>query len=64
VGVSTFLLEIGTEELPADFARLALPQLVPPEWALLAVVALLFAWGFSKRTLLAETSSEPAEVVP
>jgi len=26
-GVSTFLLEIGTEELPADFARLALPQL-------------------------------------
>jgi glycyl-tRNA synthetase beta chain len=25
--VSTFLLEIGTEELPADFARQALPQL-------------------------------------
>ena len=25
--MSTFLLEIGTEELPADFARLALPQL-------------------------------------
>ncbi len=25
--LSTFLLEIGTEELPADFARLALPQL-------------------------------------
>lgn len=25
--VATFLLEIGTEELPADFARLALPQL-------------------------------------
>jgi glycyl-tRNA synthetase beta chain len=25
--VSTFLLEIGTEELPADFARLAVPQL-------------------------------------
>ncbi|MDA1170376.1 MAG: glycine--tRNA ligase subunit beta, partial [Cyanobacteria bacterium] len=23
----TFLLEIGTEELPADFARLAIPQL-------------------------------------
>jgi predicted tellurium resistance membrane protein TerC len=44
--------------------RLALPQLVPPEWVLLAVVALLFAWGFSKRTLLAESSSEPAEVVP
>jgi len=27
VPLSTFLLEIGTEELPADFARLALPQL-------------------------------------
>ena len=25
--MSTFLLEIGTEELPADFARLALSQL-------------------------------------
>ena len=25
--LSTFLLEIGTEELPADFARLAMPQL-------------------------------------
>jgi glycyl-tRNA synthetase beta chain len=25
--VATFLLEIGTEELPADFVRLALPQL-------------------------------------
>ncbi len=25
--MNTFLLEIGTEELPADFARLALPQL-------------------------------------
>jgi glycyl-tRNA synthetase beta chain len=27
--VATFLLEIGTEELPADFARLALDQLEP-----------------------------------
>lgn len=52
--------------------RLALPQLVPPEWVLLAIVALLFAWGFSKRTLSAEPDSEPdsepgsepAEVVP
>jgi glycyl-tRNA synthetase beta chain len=26
--LSTFLLEIGTEELPADFARLAIPQLL------------------------------------
>ena len=27
--MATFLLEIGTEELPADFARLALDQLEP-----------------------------------
>ena len=25
--MATFLLEVGTEELPADFARLVLPQL-------------------------------------
>ena len=30
--------------------RLAAPDLVPPEWVLLAFVALLFAWGFSART--------------
>ncbi|MGC5195176.1 TerC family protein [Aphanothece microscopica] len=29
--------------------RLALPELVPPEWALLLVVACLFLWGFSVR---------------
>ena len=29
--------------------RLVAPQVVPPEWALLAIVALLFAWGFSQR---------------
>ena len=29
--------------------RLGAPQLVPPEWVLLLVVALLFAWGFSSR---------------
>lgn len=30
-------------------ARLVLPDLDPPEWALLAPVAALFAWGFSQR---------------
>ena len=30
--------------------RLALPQIVPPEWALLLVVACLFVWGFSQRS--------------
>ncbi len=29
--------------------RLLAPQLVPPEWVLLSVVGLLFAWGFSSR---------------
>jgi YkoY family integral membrane protein len=29
--------------------RLALPNLVPPEWALLVVVGMLFLWGFSSR---------------
>lgn len=29
--------------------RLAAPQVVPPEWSLLIVVGLLFAWGFSAR---------------
>jgi YkoY family integral membrane protein len=29
--------------------RLATPQLLPPEWLLLALVAALFAWGFSVR---------------
>jgi len=26
------------------------PGFVPPEWLMVAVIALLFAWGFSKRT--------------
>jgi hypothetical protein len=26
-----------------------MPELVPPEWALLLVVACLFLWGFSVR---------------
>lgn len=30
-------------------ARLLLPSIDPPEWVLLALVALLFAWGFSQR---------------
>ena len=29
--------------------RLGLPDLVPPEWLLLALVAVLFLWGFSER---------------
>jgi YkoY family integral membrane protein len=26
------------------------PELVPPEWLMIAVIALIFVWGFSKRT--------------
>jgi len=32
--------------------RLGLPDLVPPEWLLLALVACLFVWGFSDRKLI------------
>ena len=38
--------------------RLVAPQLVPPEWVLLAVVGVLFAWGFSVR------KPAPAEPLP
>lgn len=37
--------------------RLALPDLDPPEWLLLLVVACLFAWGFSVRN--PEANAEP-----
>jgi len=44
--------------------RLAAPELVPPEWALLAVVALLFVWGFSKRLPAVISADPPAEINP
>lgn len=34
-------------------------QLVPPEWAMIAVIAGLFVWGFSKRTKVLSESSAP-----
>ncbi len=39
--------------------RLGVPQLVPPEWTLLLLVAALFLWGFSRRL-----GPEPGEVNP
>jgi YkoY family integral membrane protein len=42
--------------------RLAAPQLVPPEWGLLLIVALLFTWGFSAR--LPSPPTEPGDVTP
>lgn len=44
--------------------RLLAPQLVPPEWLLLALVGLLFAWGFSRRDPLDDSPVDPAEVLP
>lgn len=40
--------------------RLGAPQLVPPEWVLLLLVGLLFAWGFSSRN----PSAEPEQINP
>jgi predicted tellurium resistance membrane protein TerC len=31
-------------------ARAIKPELVPPEWLMVAAIALVFLWGFSKRT--------------
>jgi YkoY family integral membrane protein len=42
--------------------RVLLPELVPPEWLLLALVALLFAWGFSRRS--SEAATAPVDVQP
>jgi hypothetical protein len=39
--------------------RLGLPQVVPPEWLLLLLVAGLFIWGFSARNAPLGTPPEP-----
>jgi len=39
--------------------RLGLPQVVPPEWLLLLLVAGLFIWGFSARNAPLGTTPEP-----
>jgi hypothetical protein len=39
--------------------RLGLPQVVPPEWLLLLLVAGLFAWGFSVRQVPADQPPVP-----
>lgn len=37
------------------------PDLIPPEWVMISVIALLFVWGFSKRTVIdSETETEIA----
>jgi YkoY family integral membrane protein len=39
--------------------RVANDQLVPPEWLMISAIALIFAWGFSKRTLTTLPIEEP-----
>jgi YkoY family integral membrane protein len=39
-------------------ARVINPEFVPPEWLMVVMIALLFAWGFSKRTGVEESKSE------
>ncbi|MEO8890602.1 MAG: DUF475 domain-containing protein [Coleofasciculaceae cyanobacterium] len=42
------------------------PELVPPEWIMIVAIAVVFFWGFSKRTeneLVLETESKQAEEV-
>ena len=31
--------------------RIVGPEVVPPDWAMISLIAVLFAWGFSQRTL-------------
>lgn len=45
-------------------ARLALPQVRQPEWLMLVVVAVLFAWGFSRRRPLDPAPADPAPGAP
>ena len=44
--------------------RVLAPQVVPPEWILLALVAVLFVWGFSRRNPQSELVDDPAEALP
>jgi predicted tellurium resistance membrane protein TerC len=42
------------------------PELVPPEWSMIAAIALVFLWGFSKRiedkTPIEIETKQPEEV--
>jgi predicted tellurium resistance membrane protein TerC len=39
------------------------PNLVPPDWIVLAMVGVLFAWGFSKRAGIEEMLAESPAVL-
>ena len=38
--------------------RVMNPELVPPDWAMVAAIAIIFMWGFSKRVATAAASEE------
>ncbi|HEY9691688.1 MAG TPA: DUF475 domain-containing protein [Oculatellaceae cyanobacterium] len=38
------------------------PDLVPPEWVMITLIALVFAWGFSQRTTETSLANTPTEV--
>lgn len=38
--------------------RVINPEFVPPEWSMILLIAILFAWGFSKRTEVKDGSPE------
>ncbi|PSO55195.1 MAG: hypothetical protein BRC47_12735 [Cyanobacteria bacterium QS_7_48_42] len=44
--------------------RVINPELVPPEWLMLVAIALVFAWGFSKRTQPPEETQESEQASP
>lgn len=39
------------------------PDLIPPEWVMISVIALLFVWGFSKRTVI-DSPTETEIAIP
>ncbi len=40
------------------------PELVPPEWLMVAAIALVFIWGFSKRTEVKSSPDDQAVELP
>ncbi|PZO12099.1 MAG: hypothetical protein DCF25_18200 [Leptolyngbya foveolarum] len=41
--------------------RVVSPELVPPEWAMIGLIAVLFAWGFSQRISEISVKDIPTE---
>jgi hypothetical protein len=41
--------------------RVISPDFVPPEWIMISLIAVLFAWGFSKRNDREPIESDPIQ---